>query len=65
MKVRTCKELKSYLSQRVCSADNKVIYLHYASCSFIWFHFSATIITLDWIREHNIQWVPYEKVPLN
>lgn len=31
----------------------------------IWFHFSAAVITLDWILEHKMQWVPYEKLPLN
>lgn len=68
--VRTCKELKRQLSQPAClwcfsHADHKVIYLRSASYAAIWFHFSAAVITLDWILEHKMQWVPYEKLPLN
>lgn len=46
-------------------ADHKVIYLHSASSSAIWFHFSVAVITLDPILEHKRWWVPYEKLPLN
>lgn len=53
------KELKTQLSQPACvqcfsHADHKVIYLHSASSSAIWFHFSAAVITLDWILEHKM-----------
>lgn len=49
----------------VLFSDHKVIYLHSASSSAIWFHFSAAVITLDRTLEHKMWWVPYEKLPLN